>query len=74
MQEAVGLLKYELELSMALLGCPTVQDITPDHIIHPPGFPLAVPGAVTRRRQRRRRAFVSLRSAAAAVAVGRTLM
>lgn len=45
LQEAVGLLKYELELSMALLGCSSVDQITSDFIIQPPGYPLAVPAA-----------------------------
>lgn len=44
-EEAVGLLKYELELSMALLGCSRVDQITSDFIIQPPGFPLDIPAA-----------------------------
>lgn len=30
---------------MALLGTPTIADITSDFIIQPPGFPLAIPEA-----------------------------
>lgn len=44
-EEALALLHYELELSMALLGCPTVDQVTRDFVIQPPGYPLDVPAA-----------------------------
>lgn len=44
-EEALGLLRYELELSMALLGCSKVDQITSDFVIQPPGYPLAIPAA-----------------------------
>ncbi len=45
MEEALALLHYELELSMALLGCPSVDQITRDYVIQPPGYPLDIPAA-----------------------------
>lgn len=44
-EEAIELLKYELELSMALLGCSKVNQITSDFIVQPPGYPLDIPAA-----------------------------
>lgn len=44
-EEALALLHYETELSMALLGCPSVDQITRDFVIQPPGYPLDVPAA-----------------------------
>lgn len=44
-EEALALLHYELELSMALLGCNSVDQITRDFVIQPPGYPLDVPAA-----------------------------
>ncbi len=44
-EEAVGMLRAELELSMALLGTPSVQQITPDFIIPPREGALRIPAA-----------------------------
>lgn len=43
--DAVELLRYELELSMALLGCKKVDQINQDFILNPPGCGLAIPYA-----------------------------
>ena len=44
-EQAAEMLQYELELSMALLGCSKVEQVTADFVIHPPGYPLTIPAA-----------------------------
>ena len=42
--QVAGMLRAELELSMALLGCASVRSVrSGGHVIHPPGYPLALP-------------------------------
>jgi len=35
-ERALEMVRSELELCMALLGCPTVEDLTPDRVLQPP--------------------------------------
>jgi isopentenyl diphosphate isomerase/L-lactate dehydrogenase-like FMN-dependent dehydrogenase len=44
-EEAVGMLRHELELSMALLGAPNVRAITPDCVIQPREGQLCIPAS-----------------------------
>ena len=44
-EEAVEMLRNELELDMALLGCSSVDQITEEFVIFPPEGPLPVPSA-----------------------------
>ena len=44
-EQAAEMLQYEMELSMALLGCNRVEQVTGDFVIHPPGYPLQIPAA-----------------------------
>lgn len=44
-EEALGMLRAELELNMSLLGTRAVAQITRDFLIQPPSYPLNVPAA-----------------------------
>ena len=42
-EEALEILRSELELDMALLGCRSTGDVTSDFVIEPPGGGLVLP-------------------------------